>query len=277
LPDYENDEDGLLREVVGEWAIEKHERLAAYVDIAKFVRRKFRNGSSASAGYIELFCGTGRSRIRDTARVIDGSPVVAFRKANDGGQPFTHVLLGDMDARFPPIACERIRRLGGSAMPFVGTASDVAKRVVTSISPHGFHFAMLDPYNLGSLSFDIIETLARLKRVDMLLHVSAMDLTRNLGAYTTEEKDGLDKFVPGWRSAISLAQGKVATRAAIMDHWGGLVQKLGFKAPYYDLITGGKNHRLYWLAFLSRHEKAQEFWNAIRHLNGPRDMLTGLT
>ena len=115
MPDYEADEDGLLREIVGEWAVEKHERLAAYVNISRYVRRKFRDGSSASAGYIELFCGTGRSRIRETDRVIDGSPIVAFREAQRGGQPFTDILLGDMGPRIPPIACERIRRLGGIA------------------------------------------------------------------------------------------------------------------------------------------------------------------
>jgi three-Cys-motif partner protein len=273
LPDYEEDEDGLLREVVGEWAVEKHERLAAYIDISRYVRRKFRDGNSASAGYIELFCGTGRSRIRDTTRLIDGSPVVAYREAQSGGQPFTHILLGDMDPRFPPIACERIRRLGGLSQPLVGPASEVAKQVVTRLNPHGYHFALLDPYNLGSLSFDIIETLSKLKRVDILVHVSAMDLTRNLDAYSAEEKEGLDKFAPGWRTAVNLAQGQEATRAAIMDHWGGLVQKLGFGAPYYDLVKGRKNQRLYWLAFLARHEKAHEFWNAIRYTDGQSDML----
>jgi three-Cys-motif partner protein len=276
LPEYETDQDGLLREVVGEWATEKHERLAAYIDIARFVRRKFRNGPSASAGYIELFCGTGRSRIRDTTRVIDGSPVVAFKKANEGGQPFTHMLLGDMDARFPPIASERIRRLGGYVVPNAGLAVDVAKRVITALHPNGYHFALLDPYSLGSLSFDIIATLAQLKRVDMLVHVSAMDLTRNLDAYSADEMAGLDAFAPGWRAAVNLAQGKEATRAAIMDHWGGLVQGLGFQAPYYDLVTGRNNQRLYWLAFLARHEKAREFWNAIRYTNGQPDMLAGL-
>jgi three-Cys-motif partner protein len=276
LPEYEPDEDGLLREIVGEWAVEKHERLAAYVDIARFVRRKFRNGPSGSATYIELFCGTGRSRIRDTKRVVDGSPVVACRKASEGGQPFTHIFLGDMDARFPPIACERIGRLGAIAQPFVGAASEVATRLVPTLNPNGYHFALLDPYSLGSLSFDIIETLARPKRIDMLVHVSAMDLTRNLDAYSAQEMAGLDAFAPGWRGAVNLSQGKDGTRAAIMDHWGGLVQKLGFKAPYYDLVTGRKNQRLYWLAFLARHEKAREFWNAIRYTNGQPDMLTGL-
>ena len=34
MPDWEPDEDGLPRSVVGEWALEKHERLRRYIEIA---------------------------------------------------------------------------------------------------------------------------------------------------------------------------------------------------------------------------------------------------
>ena len=35
MAEYEPDEDGLPREIVGSWVTEKHAKLAAYVDISR--------------------------------------------------------------------------------------------------------------------------------------------------------------------------------------------------------------------------------------------------
>jgi hypothetical protein len=51
---------------------------------------------------------------------------------------------------------------------------------------YGLHFALLDPHNLGALSFSIIEQLAKLKHVDILVHVSVSDLQRNVDLYSSE-------------------------------------------------------------------------------------------
>ena len=60
------DDDGLPLDEVGPWAKDKHDRLRKYVDISRAARRKWIEGSSKSATYVDLFCGTGRSIIRDT-------------------------------------------------------------------------------------------------------------------------------------------------------------------------------------------------------------------
>src|SRR5215469_15424745 len=109
---YETGEDGLVREIVGDWVEEKHSRLRKYVDTYRNVRRKFLTGSSHSASYIDLFCGPGQCRIRDTQKILDGSPLVAWRSAQAGGQPFSEMHLGDMDSGFVDAACERIKRAG---------------------------------------------------------------------------------------------------------------------------------------------------------------------
>ena len=95
-------DDNLPVSEVGEWTLEKHERLRRYVDITRGVRKKWltpmRLGVLApGATYIDLFCGPGRSQIRDTGRVIDGSPVVAASAAAEGGAPFSKILLADLD------------------------------------------------------------------------------------------------------------------------------------------------------------------------------------
>lgn len=56
-------DDGLPATEVGEWAKQKHEYLRRYLDISSAARKKFLNGRSRSATFIDLFCGPGRARI----------------------------------------------------------------------------------------------------------------------------------------------------------------------------------------------------------------------
>ena len=270
---YEIAEDGLLREIVGEWALEKHERLKKYIDISSHARKKFLSGRAASASYIDLFCGPGQGRIRDTTTVVDGSPMVAFAAGRASGQPFSELHLADLNAGIVDAACARIERAGGQAIRYVGPASTVVNQVLAAANQFGLHFALLDPYKLETLSFEIIRSLSRLKRVDMLLHVSAMDLQRNLDAYGQDDVAALDAFAPGWRTAVDhKTQSQQSARAAILNYWCGLVESLGFSRPRYDLITGSKNQRLYWLSFVSREPIANEFWDKIRYISGQGDL-----
>jgi len=270
---YETGEDGLLREVVGEWALEKHERLKRYIDISSHARKKFIAGRSGAATYIDLFCGPGQSRVRDTNTIIDGSPLVAFKAARDSSYPFSAIHLGDLNSEIVDAACTRIRNAGGASTRYVGSAIAVVDQIVATVGKYGLHFALLDPYKLETLSFYLIQSLSRLKRIDMLLHVSAMDLQRNLDAYGEEDVAALDAFAPGWRSAVDhKARSQPSARAAILNYWCGLVEQLGFSRPRYDLITGSKNQRLYWLAFISREPIANAFWDKIRYISGQSDL-----
>jgi three-Cys-motif partner protein len=258
-------EDGLIREIVGPWAKEKHERIEKYVNTYRHVRTKFLTGTSRSATYIELFCGPGRCRIRDTQTVIDGSPLVALRSAQKGGQPFSELHLGDMRGDFVDAACARVRTAGGYVQGYKTAALEAADAVIKNLNPYGLHFIVLDPYKLESLSFELIKKLSVLKHVDMLLHVSAMDLTRNLDKYIDDGT--LDIFAPGWRDAVDHKRlGQEATRAAIFTYWCKLVEGLGFKPPKSDLVKGPGNQRLYWLAFISRNDIANSFWDDIRNV-----------
>ena len=86
------DEDGLPLDEVGAWAKEKHERLRKYVDISRGVRKKWVQGTGG-ATYIDLYCGAGRAVVRETGERIDGSPLVAFKGARDGGVPFSEIYM----------------------------------------------------------------------------------------------------------------------------------------------------------------------------------------
>jgi three-Cys-motif partner protein len=263
------DDDGLPLDEVGPWAKEKHERLHKYVDISRAARRKFIEGSGG-ATYIDLFCGSGRAFVRDTSEKIDGSPLVAFKCARDGGVPFSEIHIADADDEKCTAAATRIAAAGGSAVGYVGKAEDTAAQIVARLNPHGLHFAFLDPYNLDALPFSVIEALSRLKRIDLLIHVSAQDLQRNLDAYSMSADGPLDHFAPGWRSAVDLHQTQSAARAAYIAFWASKMEALGLPpARRTQLVSGTtKNQRLYWLIFVSRSDFAKSLWDKIRNISG---------
>jgi three-Cys-motif partner protein len=75
---YSLDENGLLVENVGPWAIDKLKIVTDYIQASSAARRRYLGSGTA---YIAPFCGPGLSKIRTTGKYIDGSPVAAFRKA----------------------------------------------------------------------------------------------------------------------------------------------------------------------------------------------------
>lgn len=268
------DEDGLPLDRVGPWAKQKHELLRKYLDISRGVRTKFVRGRGG-ATCIDLFCGTGRSLIRDTREIIDGSPLVAFKCARDGGAPFSEMHIADASAEKCRAAEQRLVKAGGSPIAYVGAAEEIARSLLRRLNPYGLHFAFLDPFNLQALPFSVIKAFSGLKRVDMLIHVSAQDLQRNLRSYVQPDDSRLDSFAPGWREAVDLNQSQRAIRAGILAHWASKISALGLPpAKHAELVSGPiKNQRLYWLVFVGRHELASQFWDKIRSVSGQGQLL----
>jgi three-Cys-motif partner protein len=159
--------------------------VAAILDTKKY--------AGTGAAYIDPFCGPGCSLIRDTTRFIDGSPVAAFKRALESPGRFTSINISDGDDDLLDAATKRLTAVDAPVRPFAGPASVAMPKIVQSLDRHGLHLAFLDPYNLGTLSFDLFVELAKLKRIDVIAHVSLHDLQRNAGRYTSEAHDEFDK------------------------------------------------------------------------------------
>jgi len=266
--------DGMRAEVVGEWVCkEKHKRLVYYVDASREARKKYIH--RAGATLIDLYCGPGRIQNRDTKKFHDGGVVAACRKAREEGVPFTEVHIGDIDPENIEPCISRLKKMGENVFHYVGPAEQTVEKVVKKLNLYGLHLAYLDPYNLQALPFTIIEHLASLKRMDMLMHVSAQDLQRNMEKFIKAETSPLDIFAPGWRDVVkNPSLPNHAMRADVLEHWIELVRQLDMKpSENFTLITGSKNQRLYWLAFASRNPLPDKIWNDIRNLNKQGELL----
>jgi three-Cys-motif partner protein len=258
------DADGLPASEVGIWTEEKHERLRRYVDASHGARRGFKSRS-----YVDLYCGPARSWIRENGSFIDGSPLVAFDSAAKHGDQFTDILIADANAEYVRAAETRLLARGAHVRPYPGEAETVVDQVIASLDPRGLHFAFLDPYNLGALPFVIIEKLASVKRMDLLVHVSAMDLKRDLHNYVRPEgpKD-LDHFAPGWREHVNIKQRQDVVRKEIFEYWRSLIKRLGTSSnDCVEAIENSKSSELYWLVFIARHKLAHKLWQAVSNVS----------
>lgn len=266
-------DDGLPAEDVGAWAKEKHEYLCRYIDISRAVRSGWLGPGKAGATYIDLYCGPGRCKVRETGEWIDGGVVAAWKKCLDGGAPFTQLYIGDLDDERREAAVTRLRKLGAPVIEVTGAANQAVQQVVPQLNPYGLHFAYLDPFNLEALNFKIIETLSTLKRIDILVHVNQMDLQRNVVANALSEESAFDIFAPGWRNKIDIARGHQEVRRQVFEYWRDLVASLGIgPSTKMKLIRGNNKQPLYWLLLAAKHELAHKFWETASNPSGQRDL-----
>jgi three-Cys-motif partner protein len=260
--------DGQIASEVGIWAAEKHDYLCRYIDISRATRHKYLPNTNSSdfkggATYIDLFCGPGRSKIKNSNDWIDGSPIVAWKASQKSGSAFSHIYISDT-VEENLLACKkRLESLGAPVTAFHGTALEALIQFKNSIDPYGLHFSFIDPFNLKSLDYSILESLSKLKRMDILIHLSKMDLQRNLAKNLSDLESDFDLFIPGWRENIDMHRGAKDIRQQVIEYWKKKVEALGVsisKETGWKLITGSKNQPLYWLMLIAGHNLAHNFW-----------------
>lgn len=258
-------DDNLPVEEVGAWIADKVDLLCDYVQISSYTRRKYLppNGRGGST-YIDLFCGPGRSRVKATGQYVDGGCVAAWRKSVESGAPFSKVIIGDLDEERLALARRRLEELGAPVEALVGPATDTAPKAVERMPVGALNFAFLDPYSLGALDFSVIRALAKLYRIDMLVHVSQMDLQRNFDRNAQLDQSSLDVFAPGWRDHVDTSSTQRTARQAYFEYWKRLVSSTGVDTnAEIRLVTATDHQPLYLLLLATRHELAHKFWNAV--------------
>ena len=267
-------DDGLPVEEVGRWAITKHASLCGYVDISRGVRSKWIGPTKGGATYIDLFCGAGRARVRKTGTFIDGSCVAAWKESRRSGSPFSQVFIADSDDERRAYAADRLRKAGAPVIEIKGDAATAAKELRDHLSNRSLHFAFLDPYNLGAFEFSVVEELSRFKYIDLLAHISKMDLQRNIGMNIRAQRSAFDRFAPGWREAVDLSQRPSTVRREMFEYWQKKVAALGISTSTdMQLITGDQGQHLYWLILAAKHDLAHKFWKIASNKSGQGKLL----
>lgn len=250
-------EEGPGGKGVGRWVPdEKHALMAKMLRGTRHARAKFPHRI-----FVDPFCGPGRIRVRGEEHSRDGGAVVAWRQSVGCGAPFTQMIVGDL-APDRALACEaRLSALGAPVERFTGPATVTIKKMRALIPDRSsLTLAYIDPYNLEYLSFEIIKVLADLKHVDLLVHFSTMDLTRNVDLELDDSRARFDDAAPGWRRHSVLTP-KSQLPSQFFDYWRGLVINLGFSfSEAMPLVCNDANKPLYRLVFFSRHPLPNRVW-----------------
>jgi hypothetical protein len=86
----------------------------------------------------------------------DGSPIVAFKQGKQSAECFATIEISDVDPELLAAATTRLQKLEAPVRATPGPAVEAISNIVSSLNQYGLHFALLDPHNLGALSFSII-------------------------------------------------------------------------------------------------------------------------
>jgi len=263
MSEYETDpDDGLPREIVGNWVEDKHALLAYYVDSSRAPRAKI----GGEPCFVDLFCGPSRVRFRNTNIVRDGSAIVAIKAAlypsKGKAAPFSRAYVADLEAANVAASVDRIERVPFPVSGLVDTAEKTAAEIASALPRRGLHLAFLDPYDLGTLSFPIIRAFSRVPNVDLVIHFSSGDMKRNLDDPLQAHR--FEVAAPGWGAQSHLC-GPRERRKRFFEYWSKLVIGCGYHLAHRPAkVRNRKRSEMYLLTVASKHPLGQRLWDSFR-------------
>lgn len=254
----------------GAWWKEKHDRVRNYVAASSGARKSFVGPGKAGATYIDPFCGPPERVFRDSSQPFESGAIAACRRAQESGCQFSEVHIGDTNSDAVAETARALEeRFGVAAVAYEGQAQRTVPEMCSALNPYALHLAFLDPFDISNLDFGIVKQLAALPRIDMIAHVSASDVQRNLPQDLSVQTDRLERFAPGWRHNVDLHQSQSRIREDLYEYWRSLVEGAGMnRSDQAPLVRGSNRQPLYYLMFLSKHPLADRLWNSIQNLSG---------
>ena len=188
-------DDGLTNLDVGSWAERKYRLVGVYVSLfSRSMKDKWDHRV-----YIDLFAGPGRSRVRETTRILPASPAIALSV----DYPFTRYLFCEKVEEY--VSCLRMRcerDFSDSDVKIIhGDCNLEVNEILAQIPPHGSNskvlsFCFADPFKVSDLQFATIEMLST-RFVDFLILIpTGMDASRNCSRQLhNENPTAIDAFV----------------------------------------------------------------------------------
>ena len=271
-------DDGFVAPEIGPWGEQKYRLLQGY---ARVFATSMKNKWDARI-YVDLFAGSGRSRVRGTNKILLASPLLALEIPDR----FDRYIFCEKDPQKLTALEKRVRRdYANTDVHFIaGDANEETNKIATEVLEYGktkkrfLTFCFADPWNLENLRFSTIEQLAKLYVDFLILIPTGMDAARNVShVYTRSDNKTLDEFVgtAGWRNAWRKAESQKETFDSFLTNfYATRMEQLGYRehaAEQTQLIRSTeKNLPLYRLAFFSRHKLGQQFWKEVKKYENPQ-------
>lgn len=260
-------DDGLPTRAVGAWSEDKLFVWHKYIQLTTMAMAG-QHRFPAGLFYVDLFGGPGICTVRDTAKRLPGSPLIASWAA----KPFVHQFIVEADPLLADACTKRLAAAGASmrSTVYASRCEDVVGDISRRIPRDALTLALIDPEAVN-VDFSTIAKLAGAGRVDLLvLFADAIDAVRNLGPLLDGTDDRLDRMMgPGsdWREAVrSLPNWEAnnlreALSAAFIRQ---IKSQLGYAEADVKIIEG-PHGPLYRLVYASKHVRGLDFWRKVDH------------
>jgi three-Cys-motif partner protein len=260
-------DDGLTCPEVGKWTEEKH-------GLVSFYAKLFSTGMKDKWDervYIELYAGSGRSKIRDTSRTIAGSPIQALSLEH----PFDKYIFCEKGPKELDALKRRVEETSPSARVayILGDCNQRVGDILAEIPPHSASHRVLslcfvDPYDIG-IKFETLSALS-VRFMDFLVLLAVfMDAGRNYEAYTRQGDVKVEDFLGSktWRDRWNVARGTTPFPQFLANEFAKSMETLRYlPTPLHRMKrvrSDEKNLPLYYLALFSRKELAHKYWDEV--------------
>ena len=250
----------------GVWTEAKHRLVSYYASLfSAAMKEKWEKRI-----YIELYAGAGYSRIRDTERVIAGSPIQALTLK----VPFDKYIFCEQDPAKLEALRVRVRRHAppSAEVAFIPEDCDAnVDKISAAIPQHSRNHKVLslcfvDPNDIG-IRFSTLQTLAR-KYVDFIVLLALyMDALRAEQHYI-KNPSKIDQLLgsPSWHDRWTAAkQEGVEFPRFLAEEFAASMATMKYIAPpFYSMrkiFFYEKNFPLYAVGLFSRHPLAYTLWD----------------
>jgi three-Cys-motif partner protein len=268
------EDDGLITPSVGPWAEQKYRLVWNYA-------KTFATAMKAKWGvrvYIDLFAGSGRSRIRGTKKIIPASPLLAL----DIRDRFNKYIFCEGDTeKIKALKIRVDRDYADANVEYVkGDVNKNVDEILSKIPQHKkglgvISFCFVDPYGIKNLHFATIRKLSS-RYIDFLILIpSDMDAHRNVAIYEDVSNKAIDNFtgVEEWRDLWTQERMKGKKYGFfIIELLAAEMKKLQymFRGDTVHIRSHDKNLPLYHLAFFSRNPLGNKFWDDAKKYSDPQ-------
>jgi three-Cys-motif partner protein len=270
-------DDGLPLRTSGSWAEIKLDYLNRYLDIftSSMKAKPWR-----SINYIDLFSGPGKCKIRDTKRILLGSPLLSLGLTN----VFDKYFFVDSNQENIDSLKKRccISPLFSKINFYLGDCNNIISQIINEIEKidklfingkwSSLNIAFLDPEGL-ELEWSTIELLGKMYRMDLVIYYPQFGLEREMGKeIEINPPTKIDTFFGDseWRDLYKKwKSGKLPSiHLALMSHIQDKLTKLG----YVDIKDSGssplmrnkkRNAPLYRLMLESKDPLGKQFWQEV--------------
>lgn len=275
VPTVKVEADGLPYNDVGTWTEAKHRLVAYYAALfSAGMKDKWEKRI-----YIELYAGAGYSRIRDSERVIVGSPIQALTLK----VPFDRYIFCERNLQKLEALRVRARRHAPSAdIVFISEDCDANVDAISAAIPKYskdhkvLSLCFVDPNDIG-IRFSTLKTLAR-KYVDFIVLLALYTDALRAEQHYIKNPSKVDRLLgtPSWHDRWTTAkqEGAEFPRFLAEEFAASMATMKYIPPPFYSMrkvFFYEKNFPLYAVGLFSRHPLAYDLWD--KALKGSDDQL----